>query len=333
MSFRRRRLRGQALVETALVAPFLVMLLLGGAQVGQIAYDEVSVDTAAREGAAAGAAQPNQSLTPWYVVGGPTTQSHLCTTADFTSSPANPICQAVYDSGGYLDQTLFTSGKASVTVSVKPQDQLTAVREPEPRVRLVGTGNNGNCSSTQTLVTVNVDFVASGSTNPLSDLYTNGKGPAVSSTNPTVTWCVDASKSNGSDIITAQQGPNCGPGGYSGTTGSFPILAGQPTTAPTITLQAEPACPTPTPGPTPTPTPTPMPTPTPTPMPTPTPGPTPRCGATTVPSTYVFTVVVTYPQPIFVPFINALFETAPGTRTITASVTNAILPQCITNPA
>jgi Flp pilus assembly protein TadG len=46
---------GQALVETALVLPLLVTILLGGAEVAQVAYAAIEVANAARAGAEYGA--------------------------------------------------------------------------------------------------------------------------------------------------------------------------------------------------------------------------------------------------------------------------------------
>ncbi|TME49965.1 MAG: pilus assembly protein [Chloroflexi bacterium] len=63
------RRRGQALVELALVAPILIVFLLGGSQVGAIAYAQVSLDTAAREGARAGVVAPNSSIQAWDPLG------------------------------------------------------------------------------------------------------------------------------------------------------------------------------------------------------------------------------------------------------------------------
>src|ERR1700692_3841924 len=100
--------RGQSLVELALVAPILVAMLLGAAQVGSIAFGLVSIDSAAREGARAGALAPNGSLvdyatnTTWYTAG---TTTHQCNTADFgpvPGTPGNPICEAVLNSSGSL---------------------------------------------------------------------------------------------------------------------------------------------------------------------------------------------------------------------------------------
>jgi Flp pilus assembly protein TadG len=101
---------GQALVELAVVAPVLVVLLLGTAQVGVIVYDQVTVDTAAREGARVGSEQPNGSQA--YVGGAPASQPYPVCPSTGTSS--NPVCNAVWNASGLLN------GRA-MAVSVAPQ--------------------------------------------------------------------------------------------------------------------------------------------------------------------------------------------------------------------
>ncbi|MHB8440130.1 MAG: TadE family protein [Acidimicrobiales bacterium] len=56
---RRKRSRGQALVELALMAPVMMALLLGTVDLGRLFYTYIGVNNAAREGAAFGAASPN----------------------------------------------------------------------------------------------------------------------------------------------------------------------------------------------------------------------------------------------------------------------------------
>jgi Flp pilus assembly protein TadG len=104
------RRRGQAVTELALVAPLLALLLVGGAQVGAIVYAQVTIDTAAREGARVGSEQPNNSGA--YSGGQPAATPVACST---TQTPSNPVCQAVWNASGLLD------GRSSFTVSVAPQ--------------------------------------------------------------------------------------------------------------------------------------------------------------------------------------------------------------------
>lgn len=87
--------RGQALVELALVAPIILVLLLGTAQVGAILYGQITVDTTAREGARSASYNPDKSGV--YSGGGsPTTVT--CP----SSGGTNPVCAAVVNAEGGL---------------------------------------------------------------------------------------------------------------------------------------------------------------------------------------------------------------------------------------
>lgn len=95
---RERRQRGQALVELAIVAPIIMVLLLGTAQVGAILYGQITVDTAAREGARSASYNPDTSGV--YSGGGsPTTVT--CPAGTTT----NPVCAAVENAEGGLAGT------------------------------------------------------------------------------------------------------------------------------------------------------------------------------------------------------------------------------------
>jgi Flp pilus assembly protein TadG len=333
---RHRGGRGQALVEMALVAPILIVMLMAGAQVGEIAYGEVSVDTAAREGARAGAFAPNPALasagSPWYS-GGNT--SHQCTTADFTAgTTGNPVCIAVLNSRGLLDSSLFTTNpcgnasQACVTITVIggtggcPGGQcLRNVEVGPPMAHLASS----SCNNSQATITGTVSGIPSGSTAGIT--ATTGE------TQPTgqaggFTICVRANGSISTQTLTAQSGTvSCG--GYSGSIGPFSVSGGGTYTE-GITVIAEPACPTPTPAPTTTPTPTPGPTPPPGSTATPVPGPSVTCAGQTVPDGDYLQVVVTYPIPIFVPIVGSMFQSQPGLRQVTATVTYAIDPCTMT---
>ena len=100
---RTRWLRGQSLTELALVAPVLLALLGGTAQVGLISYDQVTLDTAVREGARVAADNP--AGTGEFSNGVPAASPTLtCTTASTVLA-----CKAIYDStqkgifGGLID--------------------------------------------------------------------------------------------------------------------------------------------------------------------------------------------------------------------------------------
>lgn len=96
---RRHRGRGQSLVEAAIAAPLLLLLILGVAQVGIIVYDQVTIDTAAREGARVGSEQPNGSQA--YSAGAAASSPYPTCPASGTST--NPVCNAVWNASGYLN--------------------------------------------------------------------------------------------------------------------------------------------------------------------------------------------------------------------------------------
>jgi len=110
---RARRPRGQSLTELALVAPVILSLLGGTAQVGLIYYDQVTLDTAVREGARVAADNP--ANTALFSSGVPVASPTLtCTTASVVLA-----CKAIYDStqkgifGGLID----TSNLRNVTIT------------------------------------------------------------------------------------------------------------------------------------------------------------------------------------------------------------------------
>lgn len=320
----------------ALVAPILVILLVGGAQVGQIAYNLVSLDSTAREGARAGATAPNAALksggATWYSSGTPT---HQCNANDFndTSGTGNPVCIAVLNSTGYLAQSSFTGSPgcpvACVTITVLAPSGLSTVVDPPRAARLMNSSpcNNGN----QATVTGSVSGIPSG----MSATVTDSSGDTQSGITGAYTLCVAATGTTTSQVVTAQVGTvSCG--GYSGATGTFTVAHGGSYPG-DVTVTAEASCSTPTPTATPTPTPTPTATPgptaTPTATPVPSPGPSVTCPAEIVPDTYFIVVTVSYPVPIFVPFVGGIFQTAPGVRQISTTVTDAIEPCTLTQGA
>lgn len=324
--------RGQALVEMALVAPILVVLLLAGAQVGEIAYGEVSVDTAAREGARAGALAPNSALSSagstWYS-GGNT--SHRCTTADFTAGlTGNPICIAVLNTRGLLASSAFTTNpcsdasQACVTITVIGANGLRSENVGPPVAHL----DSSTCNNSQAVIAGTVSGGPSAS--PATISASTGETQPSDSTGA-FSICVKANGSTSTQTLTAQVGTvSCG--GYSGSLGPFAVSHGGAYTE-NITVSAEPACPTPTPGPTATPTPTPTPTPTAGPTPSAAPGPSVTCATQTVPDSDYLQVTVAYPIPVFVPIVGSIFQTQPGLRQVTATVTYAIEPCTLTQAA
>lgn len=332
---RRRHRRGQSLVEMALVAPLLVVMLLGAAQVGSIAFGLVSVDSAAREGARAATLAPNATLESggavWYSTGTP---SHQCNASDFTAGPTgNPACLAVLSSLGTLAQSTFTNNPCAsaqqgcVTITVIPANGLQSFETGHPAARLENSSSCNNSNATVTGV-VNLSGTPSGSTATVT-ATTGETQPTDTSGNFSI--CVKANGSTTSQTLTAQVGSvSCG--GYSGSVGPFPVSGGG-SYPENITVTAESACPTLTPTPTPTPTASPTPTPTAGPTPSPTSGPAVTCPPETVSDAGFIEVSVAYPSPVFVPFIGAVFQTQPGSRLITSTVTEAIEPCTLTEGA
>lgn len=104
------RRRGQSLTEFALIAPVLVVLLVGSAQMGAILYGGISVASAAQEGARVASEQPIRSQA--FASGGAAGTGTTC-----TSGSTNPVCQAVAQSKGLL---------GTVTTTVAPSTADTA---------------------------------------------------------------------------------------------------------------------------------------------------------------------------------------------------------------
>lgn len=98
------------MVELAIAAPLLLVLLLGVAQVGVIVYDQVTVDTAAREGARIASEQPNGSQA--YAGGSAVASPYP--TCPSSGSSSNPVCNAVWNASGWLNGH-------SMSITVAPQ--------------------------------------------------------------------------------------------------------------------------------------------------------------------------------------------------------------------
>jgi Flp pilus assembly protein TadG len=321
--------RGQAIVEMALVAPILIVMLLGGAQVAEIAYGEVSVDTAAREGARAGALAPNSALASagatWYSAATP---SHQCSAGDFTAgSTGNPICVAVLDTRGLLDSNVFTSNpcgspsQACVTITVVAPSGLSRLNVGPPMARLTSS----SCNNSQATVSGTVSGLPPGSTATIT--ASTGETQPTDQTGA-FTICVKANGATTTQTLTAQSGStSCG--GYSGSYGPFAV-AGGVSYPETVPVAAEIAC---SPPPTPPPVAPPPDTPPPVTSPPVAPAPPVNCAAQTVPDSYFIQVTLSYPISVFVPIVGSVFESQPGLRQITASVTYAIDPCTMTGSA
>jgi Flp pilus assembly protein TadG len=104
------RTRGQSLVEFALLAPILVVLLVGSAQIGAILYAGISVASAAHDGARVASEQPINSTA--FAIGGAAGLGTTC-----TASPTNHVCQAVAQSKGLLGTVTTTIYAGTVTAA------------------------------------------------------------------------------------------------------------------------------------------------------------------------------------------------------------------------
>jgi Flp pilus assembly protein TadG len=102
-SRRTHRTRGQSLVEFALIAPLLVVLLVGGAQVAAILYAGITVASAAHDGAKVASEQPIFSTA--FVSGGAAGTGATC-----TAGSSNPVCRATDQSKGLLGAVTTTVG-------------------------------------------------------------------------------------------------------------------------------------------------------------------------------------------------------------------------------
>lgn len=119
---RTRRMLGQAMVETALLAPFLLLLMLGGMQVAYLGYAAVSIDTAAREGARVAVESAPTALT---FTNGTNPSSYTC--AADPSTDSNPVCQAVANNAGLLKGQKFSLVRIDTNVAVsrrQPADDV-----------------------------------------------------------------------------------------------------------------------------------------------------------------------------------------------------------------
>jgi Flp pilus assembly protein TadG len=222
---------GQALVELALIAPVLLMLALGASQVGAITYAQVSLDTAAREGARAGVEAPNSSLA-WDAGSAVPSLPYKCSGSDFTYAPnsGNPICYAVINAGGYLDPNAFKNSscganQACVTINV---ESTLASAPAHPVVRLasapqtVPNAGGTSCNGSDATITGTISGIPAGRTATVTDSSNDTQGSVTS----TYTLCAKASGGSLTENVTATV-PGPGPcSGFSGSTGNFTVTKG-----------------------------------------------------------------------------------------------------------
>ncbi len=107
----RRRARGQgaqSMLEFALIAPVLLVLVVGAAQLGAILYAGVSVASAAHDGATVASEQPITSGA--YKLGGP---GVVVGSGATCPASGNPVCPAVAQSQGLLTTAATTISPGS----------------------------------------------------------------------------------------------------------------------------------------------------------------------------------------------------------------------------
>jgi Flp pilus assembly protein TadG len=118
---RTRRTRGQSLVEFALIAPVLIVLIVGAAQVAAILYAGITVASAAHDGAKVASEQPIKSKA--FAPGG--TAGSGVPLPGCLAGSTNPVCQAVAQSQGLLG-TVTTTVASSTATSACPTNGWVA---------------------------------------------------------------------------------------------------------------------------------------------------------------------------------------------------------------
>jgi Flp pilus assembly protein TadG len=317
LRLRRRHTRGQSLVEMALLAPVLLILLLGTLQVAYLGYGAVTLDTAARE--AGRIASVNLSALNSIALTGNT---YTC--ASDPATDANPICKAVASNAGLLSGHAFSLVRIDLNVPVASSDDQ--VPGDVQRIACGGTSLSGTVSGIPSGVAT------------ISDTL-NGTNATSSDNSGNYTDCMNPSPSNGQSqtiTISATAGTS---GQCTGSTQAVLTKNGSSWDADKSSYPITLTCPTPTP--TPAPTPTSSPTATPSATPTPTATPTPvgglppvgsvpsaaSCASQNPPVGSFVTVTVQYHAGMFVPFLgNLLADNGTSYKTLRAVVTVRINP-------
>jgi hypothetical protein len=316
-SGRRRRSRGQAMLEVGLALPFLLALLAGATQVGTIAYGLVSVDTAAREAGMVGQTSPKTSLDPIVFQVG--SGVYTCKSSDRTVE-TNPICIAAFSSAGLLDKT-----KMTVKVQVRGSSLLSVYQPPSDVVRTDaggngnGNGNTNTCAGNLAQVSGEVSGLPSGQE---ATVTSSTDGASTTTSGHSYTLCT----SSGSGTVSASVA--VGSCIYSGATSTQTFSNNKTYTAVNIAVTA--TCTTTT---------------------------STSSGASTSSGTSTgstvsqgtssfgsfscsqsvtypgyFTVTVSYPVGIFVPVVGNMFaDSGKSYRTVTSTIDEEIAPCGVTN--
>lgn len=320
----RKRSTGQALVESALALPFVLLLLTGGAQVGTIAYGAVSVDTAAREGARVGSESPNTSLTTIAALAG---GKYTCKAP---STETNPICTSVYTSAGLLNAgnlTVTITAPVSLSMLAAPAD-VQQLGQTVPNLPNADSGSG--CNGAQTTVTGNVTYAGSAVPNSWDVVVSSSN--AGSSSNVTVvdgTYSACFPHTDGQQTASISGLALASPDGctYSASVSGLTFPNNGSVTQDLVLTQAN--CPVTSSSTSSDTSSTPTSTDTGTISVSPTATTTLTCPTSqTVAYPAYFTVTVSYPVPIFVPFVNKFLADSNngGQRTMTTTVTAQVVP-------
>lgn len=307
---RRRRTAGQALVEFALIAPALIVLLGGAAQVGEISYGAVTVSSAAREGASIAAEYPDRSLD---FVASLDTDTYTCGQAHTDSSTESSVCDAVRSAAGLLSSSsLKIVVTAQYAVSRIPGDVVTVSNACPAEGTASGVVSNlpsGTVAVIASPSKATSGTVTSDSTGAFSICLAT---PSSGSQQTTITaTAVDASGCTYNTSITVTVS-------HSKTITPSPADMTLPSSGTCPTPVATPSASTATPAPA-------------TPAGVPTPASTPTCSSDVSDSSFV-SIAVSYEVPIFVPFVNRIFADSPtgSVRTVTATEVMQVQPCGIT---
>jgi hypothetical protein len=301
----------------ALASPLLIVMLVGGAQFGSIAFGQVTVDTAAREGARTAIANPMSSLGSFFSTSGPTS-----ITCSGQASYSNSICQAVVDSPGNYGLLSFAAKKFTITVTAHqpatgPWSRVSDDGDMVLASACGGTTVKGSVTLPDGSNASGASVSASGSGVSGTPTNTNGSGaftlclgiPTTESITISATLTVNGCPETAQVIQTMPP---------SGTVPSVNLTLGAcTTTTTTTTTSTSSSTSTTTENVTSTSV-----------------SATPFSCSTTetnLDGTYV-TVKVSYPMPVFVPFIGGLFADngSGSTRTVSSEVTMRVEPCTLT---
>ena len=98
----RNNKRGQSLTEWAVIAPVIIVLFLGAAQLGYILYTKIQLETTAREASRAAALAPVAS-------GAYTAAGNISNASCPPPSVTNPACTAANNSAGLISTSALTT--------------------------------------------------------------------------------------------------------------------------------------------------------------------------------------------------------------------------------